>query len=429
MNKDTFYKYSQNIKSLDEKSLLDIKGLIDEYPYFQAAWMLYVKNLNIVNDVRFESKLKLAAVHIPERKLLAKIILEDYNPLFSEINSTIENITPEVSLETTQSVQNDVTEEIQNSVTVSAEIIPENNENEPDAEVLTVEDFISTEHIPEIEIINVPDIQTDVPEFVFETLQNEPSVDNSESSICGQPEIIKSNNELVENKGEQEISELNLENETVEIDSDKLNQEELDEKSKREKELLQIINKRLTELGVKPVELKNPEDSTSTDTELEKIEEAQKNKEEVSLELDAIIEIPDDIVIQESASFTEDDLGFEFAEEVNTEENTSIRQEPKQDKKLIEKPEKNKLIDKFLEKNPRIIPDKNYVAQNPVNVEAVLTESDELFSETLAKIYLKQGHYEKALLSYEKLCLKYPEKSIYFANQIEKIKELNKNKK
>lgn len=428
MNKDTFYKYSENINSLDEKSLLDIKGLIDEYPYFQAAWMLYVKNLNIINDVRFESKLKLAAVHIPERKLLAKIILEDYNPLFSEINTTTDNITLEVSAEKTQSVHNDVTGDIQNSESVSVEFFSEKMENEPAADVLTAEDFIDSEHISEDEIIDVADVQTDIPGFVFETLQNEPSEDNSENIISRQPEIIVSNNESVENKEEQQVLVLNSANEIAE-DSDKFNQEKLDEKSQREKELLEIINKRLSELGVKPVELKSSGDSVSADAEIEKIEESERKTDDGNLELDAIIEIPDNLEIKDSVPFMEDDLGFEFAEEINSEGNPSFKQEPKHEKKIIEKPEKNKLIDKFLEKNPRIIPDKNFVPQNPVNVEAVLTESDELFSETLAKIYLKQGHYEKALLSYEKLCLKYPEKSIYFASQIEKIKELIKNKK
>ena len=55
------------------------------------------------------------------------------------------------------------------------------------------------------------------------------------------------------------------------------------------------------------------------------------------------------------------------------------------------------------------------------------TISTDLLSETLAQIYVKQGAYEKALLMYEKMCLKYPEKKIYFAARIKEIKEIVNN--
>ena len=45
-------------------------------------------------------------------------------------------------------------------------------------------------------------------------------------------------------------------------------------------------------------------------------------------------------------------------------------------------------------------------------------------TETLAKVYLQQKNYKKALQAYTILSLKYPEKSGFFADQIRAIKKL-----
>ena len=81
------------------------------------------------------------------------------------------------------------------------------------------------------------------------------------------------------------------------------------------------------------------------------------------------------------------------------------------------------LIDQFLVSEAKIVPIKNYHSDSKLSTESLL-EDEELFSEKLAKIYIKQGLLEKALTTYEKLYLKYPEKSIYFATQIEYVKRL-----
>lgn len=54
---------------------------------------------------------------------------------------------------------------------------------------------------------------------------------------------------------------------------------------------------------------------------------------------------------------------------------------------------------------------------------------DSYFTETLARIYVKQKRYDKALQIIKKLSLKYPEKNIYFADQIRFLEKLIINTK
>ena len=60
------------------------------------------------------------------------------------------------------------------------------------------------------------------------------------------------------------------------------------------------------------------------------------------------------------------------------------------------------------------------------NAPKEIIDDDYFMTETLAKLYLKQKNYEKAIQSYKILILKFPEKNSYFADQIKKIKSLKK---
>jgi hypothetical protein len=83
------------------------------------------------------------------------------------------------------------------------------------------------------------------------------------------------------------------------------------------------------------------------------------------------------------------------------------------------------LIDKFIIANPRIEPKKEKADVPDIDISTPFVEETDVFvTETLARIYIKQGYYSRALDIYEKLSLKFPEKSSYFASQIEKVKEL-----
>jgi len=100
--------------------------------------------------------------------------------------------------------------------------------------------------------------------------------------------------------------------------------------------------------------------------------------------------------------------------------------ELKNEKEKSKKSEKNlskaEIIDKFIAENPSISrPKQDFF--NPISAaqESVI-DQENIVSETLAMIYEKQGYLKKAISIYEKLSLKNPEKSVYFASQINSLK-------
>ena len=91
-----------------------------------------------------------------------------------------------------------------------------------------------------------------------------------------------------------------------------------------------------------------------------------------------------------------------------------------------DKKKKAALIDKFIETSPKISPVKHGVAST-VTFDLNKDDNSYLMTETLARVYLEQKKYQKAIQAYEILILKYPEKSSFFADRISDIKILQQN--
>ena len=92
----------------------------------------------------------------------------------------------------------------------------------------------------------------------------------------------------------------------------------------------------------------------------------------------------------------------------------------------IEKQKKIALIDKFIETSPKI-PQIKHDTPQKVIFEPIKEDKSYLMTETLARVYLEQKKYQKAIQAYEILILKYPEKISFFADRISDIKIVQQN--
>lgn len=98
---------------------------------------------------------------------------------------------------------------------------------------------------------------------------------------------------------------------------------------------------------------------------------------------------------------------------------------PKQTPETEERKKKLDLIDKFIETNPKI----PGISKDSLPSTKLPDYEDKSFlmTETLAKVYLEQKKYQRAIQAYEILILKYPEKSSFFADRIKEIKLVQQN--
>jgi hypothetical protein len=116
-------------------------------------------------------------------------------------------------------------------------------------------------------------------------------------------------------------------------------------------------------------------------------------------------------------------LKLSFTEWIKyTEDNTISGEKEIQEAEKHPIQDKLIIINEFIENDPKISPVKQ---SEDTFIEIKFDNyTDELMTETLAKVLVKQKKYKKAIRAYKILSLKYPEKNVLFATQIEKIKSL-----
>lgn len=314
MNKNDFIRYIRQPADIRNINSSEITYLIEKFPYFQSAHLVYAAYLSSKDDIQFHDQLKLTAAHVNDRSVLYWLI---YNQ--SEITTT---------------------EQITNS-----EKIPLSQDNT----TITVADTYQAEAVTESE---------------------------PEPQAKKQPE---------------EISETEIQNPDEAV-------------------------------TIPTVESKTDVDSVALQSEAKTVEEI---KPETNAPVDEKIirevsEKPAATSYNQPETFLLNIISKRVISGQSTGEKSTLK--PELQKPISVVPEKvPDLIDKFIKEEPRISkPRRDFF--NPSNMaENSSIDKEDIVSETLAKIYISQNLFHKALKIYQKLYLLIPEKSAYFAAQIQDL--------
>lgn len=92
MQKEELYDWMENPERLDTSTLEELRRVVEEYPCFHTARLLYTKNLNLIDNQGYEEELGKTAVLCNDRKKLFYFIYrEEYGKLLERDKSIHSN--------------------------------------------------------------------------------------------------------------------------------------------------------------------------------------------------------------------------------------------------------------------------------------------------------------------------------------------------
>ncbi len=427
MNAQKFLEWmkSPGFTAREEGAQLD--ALLDSFPYFQSGHLLYIKNLHNQGSFLYNNQLKTAAAYAVNRKVLYDLITLQSKVVPSPFDSTSTTLStgaqddkrpkPEHAASELSKVEQTTKVEEQDSAPPK---FPAkrfvNNPDDWEAGMLRQLQLLHHWKKTSLDSTSAPLSTGARDDKAPQEKHTEPEKEISVEKVPDAKDEINTLLYVLVEPGESE----DFIEEVEETDSKNFVSEESSDDTK-----WQVVSQENSNVhSEQPIVLSG--DSVEQEILVEAIHST------FSLEVDDTIPsieelkssqiqktVVEEVVIQEKKADEEVVVaGFELSfsqwlKQVNTTIPSSL---PKTALTT------DQLIEKFLKYEPRIQVKKSCFF-NPVNMaKKSVQDTDEFITETLARIYAKQGNHSKAIRAYQKLSLKFPEKTAYFAALIEELK-------
>ncbi|WP_291285796.1 hypothetical protein [Flavobacterium sp.] len=462
----TDYTYLMNKPdTITEKQAEALGSVLNEFPYFQSARALRLKGLYDQNSFKYNYALKVTAAHTTDRTVLFDFITsETFTSIQSDYYDRKLRDLLEIKVFDSEIVS---FEEVKKATEVRVDPIEQSIlDSIKEATTVTFEKPVKTVEEPVKPFIeqSIIDAVKEVAAVTFEEpvkIAEEPVKPFIEQSIIDTVKEVAAVTFEAPVKTEEKPGEVVIE-QAVSVTPQETASITVEEPAKTEQP---EVNLAPEEAALPPVKEPTPTFFDEiVEEEIAEVEEVKVNPIEQSI-LNSIKEAT--TVVPEQPKAAEEPKEIEISESVKTaEENLEIgqpldfsvnekhsfqewlqlsRTEPidrteetsaeiKQSEKAAEsetiddeKKKKAELIDKFIETNPKISPIKQTAITQTVVSDPNKEDNSYLMTETLARVYLEQKKYTKAIQAYEILILKYPEKISFFADRISDIKILQQN--
>ena len=88
MTREEFYRYIDRPALLTAATLPELARIVEAFPCFHAARMLYLKNLALTGDLRLKGELERLAVGVPDRARLFLLLQDEAHGAFDSSAST-----------------------------------------------------------------------------------------------------------------------------------------------------------------------------------------------------------------------------------------------------------------------------------------------------------------------------------------------------